>query len=190
MQSERRRQPLALCQLTGGSVWTLKGCQYSTILCRNVPAVLFDPSVKCSLYEYLLKETILVFTNMGVKMFLCKTIMVRMYLIVFCLRYVQSLIVRVLYRMSFLMIIFGQNIPYIQLFLGSFCTQLKFINIFIFDVDFGIRGILYIFLCKDLIVIMILHLVHFGIFCLRPIEMWDILYQGVIKQGCNVEDHD
>ena len=89
----------------------LKRCQYSMILCRNVPAVLFDPSVKCSLYEYLLKETILVFTNMGVKMFLCKTIMVRMYLIVFCLRYVQSLIVRVLYRMSFLMIIFGQNIP-------------------------------------------------------------------------------
>jgi len=28
-----------------------------------------------------------------------------------------------------------------------------------FYVDFGIRGILYIFLCKDLIVIMILHLV-------------------------------
>ena len=96
--------------------------------------------------------------------------MVRMYLIVLGLRYVYSLIVRVLYRMSFLMIIFGQNIPYIQLFLGSFCTQLKFINIFIFDVDFGIRGILYIFLCKDLIVIMILHLVHFGIFCLGPIE--------------------
>jgi hypothetical protein len=45
-----------------------------------------------------------------------------------------------------------------------------------FYVDFGIRGILYIFLCKDLIVIMILHLVHFGIFCFRPIEMWDSVY--------------
>ena len=31
---------------------------------------------------------------------------------------------------------------------------------------------------------------HFGIFCWGPIEMWDILYQGVIKQGCNVEDHE
>ncbi len=29
-----------------------------------------------------------------------------------------------------------------------------------------------------------------GIFCWGPIEMWDILYQGVIKQGCNVEDHE
>ena len=74
--------------------------------------------------------------------------------------------------------------------MGSFCTYLKFINIFIFYAEFGIRGILYIFLGKDLIVIMILHLVHFGIFCLGPIEMWDILYQGGIKQDCNVEDHE
>jgi hypothetical protein len=93
-------------------------------------------------------------------MFLCKTILLRMYLIVFGLRYVYSLILMVLYRMSFLMIIIGYNIPKILLFLGSFCTDLKFIIIFIFYAEFDIRGILYIFWGKDLIVIMILQLVN------------------------------
>jgi hypothetical protein len=65
----------------------------------------------------------------------------------------------VLYRMSFLMGIIVYNIPKILLFLGSFCTDIKIINIFIFLVEFGIRGILYIFIGQDLIVIMILQLV-------------------------------
>ncbi len=61
--------------------------------------------------------------------------------------------------MSFLMIIIVYNIPKIFLFFGSFCTDLQIINIFIFLVEFRIRGILYICLGQDLIVIMILQLV-------------------------------
>jgi hypothetical protein len=56
----------------------------------------------------------------------------------------------VLYRMSFLMVRIGYNIPKMLLFLGLFCTDLKVINIFIFYVDLGIRGILYIFVRSGL----------------------------------------
>jgi len=31
---------------------------------------------------------------------------------------------------------------------------------------------------------------HIGIFCWGTIETWDMLCLGVIKQGCNVEDHE
>ena len=62
--------------------------------------------------------------------------------------------------------------------MGSFCTYLKFINIFMFYVDFGIRGILYIFLGKDLIVIMILHLVILILnFCTCHQQWYTVKYE-------------
>jgi len=89
-------------------------------------------------------------------MILCKTIMLRMYLILFGFRSVYSLISMVLYRMTLLMVKNGYNIPKMLLFLGLFCTDFKIMNIFIFYVELCIRVILYIFIGQDLIVIMIL----------------------------------